>query len=53
MTIDLDGPWNPTNAYVVVKLGTQKEKTKVVGGKLDPKFNAETTTFLFHVIEIF
>merc|ERR1712179_519406 len=44
---DLDGAFNLTDAYVVVKVGEKKERTKAVGGKLDPKFDVETSTFLF------
>ena len=46
---DLDGAFNLTDAYVVVKVGEKKERTKAVGGKLDPKFDVETSTFLFDV----
>jgi len=38
---DLDGAWNLTDAYVIVKVGTKKERTKAVGGKLDPTFKKE------------
>ena len=49
---DLDGAFNKTDAYVIVKAGDKKEKTKVVGGKLNPTFPAETSTFLFPVSSI-
>ena len=46
---DLDGWQNVTDAYVTVKIGSKKKRTKPVGGSLDPKFNKETSTFLFDV----
>ena len=45
---DLDGAWNETDAYVIVQMGTQKERTKAVGGKLDPKFEKDNV-FQFKV----
>ena len=49
---DLDGAFNLTDAYVVVKIGAGKDKpqkTKPVEGSLNPKFDPETSTFLFDV----
>ena len=46
---DLDGASNLTDAYVFVKVGTKKERTKAVGGALDPTFDAKTSTFEFDV----
>ena len=46
---DLDGAFNLTDAYVIVKAGGKKERTKAIGGKLDPTFDAESSTFLFPV----
>jgi len=40
---DLDGAWNLTDAYVIVKVGTKKERTKAVGGHLNPKFEKDNT----------
>jgi hypothetical protein len=39
--------WSKTDAYVIVKVGSMKKKTKSVGGDLNPKFEEETSTFLF------
>jgi len=44
---DLDGSFNLTDPYVVVKVGSRKERTKAVSGNLDPTFDEETSTFLF------
>jgi len=44
---DLDGALNLTDPYVVVRVGKEKQKTKAVGGALNPEFNQETSTFLF------
>ena len=49
---DLDGASNLTDAYVVVKIGSGKDKpqkTKAVWGSQDPEFDAETSTFQFDV----
>ena len=46
---DLDGALNLTDAYVIVRLGKERKITKAVGGALDPKFDEETSTFLFDV----
>ena len=46
---DTDGSSNLTDAFVIVTVGTQEERTEVVKGKLDPNFNEETSTFLFDV----
>jgi len=40
---DLDGAWNLTDAYVIVKVGTKKQRTKAVGGHLNPKFEKDNT----------
>jgi len=47
---DLDGAFNLTDAYVVVKIGAGKDKpqkTKAVSGSLDPTFEEESSTFTF------
>jgi len=44
---DLDNWQNLTDAYVIAKVGSRKERTKAVGGTLDPKFDKETSTFRF------
>jgi len=44
---DLDGALNLTDPYVVVRVGKEKQKTKAVGGALNPEFDEETSTFLF------
>jgi len=44
---DLDDALNLTDPYVVVKVGKEKQKTKVVEGSLDPRFDIETSTLLF------
>jgi len=44
---DLDGAFNLTDPYVVVKVGKEKQMTKAVGGSLNPRFDKETSTFLF------
>ena len=41
--------WSKADAYVIVKVGSMKKKTKSVGGDLNPKFEEETSTFLFDV----
>ena len=46
---DLDGALNLTDPYVVVRVGKEKQKTKAVGGALNPEFDEETSTFLFEV----
>ena len=46
---DLDGVWNLTDPYVIVKVGGQTMQTKFVWGDLNPKFDEETSTFLFDV----
>ena len=46
---DLDGAFNKTDAYVVVKVGKEKKNTKAVSS-LNPKFNENTnSTLLFDV----
>jgi len=40
---DLDGAWNLTDAYVIVKVGTKKQRTKAVGGELNPTFEKDNT----------
>ena len=46
---DLDGALNLTDPYVVVKVGNEKQMTEVVGGSLNPRFDKETSTFIFEV----
>jgi len=48
---DLDGAFNLTDAYVIVQLGTKKERTKAVGGKLDPKFEKDNV-FEFNIKDV-
>jgi len=44
---DLDPLFNLTDAYVIVRLGSKKEKTKAVWSDLNPTFDEETSTFVF------
>ena len=46
---DLDGIWNLTDPYVIVKVGGQKKQTEIIRGDINPKFDAKTSTFLFDV----
>jgi len=44
---DLDGWESVSDAYVTVKVGSKKHRTKPVGSALDLKFEKEKSTFLF------
>ena len=46
---DLDGWESVSDAYVTVKVGSKKHRTKPVGSALDLKFEKEKSTFLFDV----
>ena len=37
---DLDGIWNLTDPYVIVKVGGQKKQTETIRGDINPKFSA-------------
>merc|ERR1712018_902282 len=47
---DLDGAFNETDAYVVVRLGAgtdKPQKTEAVSGSLNPTFDPASSTFTF------